>query len=106
MSKSMKKVIDGKMYDTETAEAIAEDRRIYSDDKAGRNMTRIYKTQKGAFFLYACRQGASTVSNENIDVLTSDDALEKIKEWSSSNRIDGDATRKALEALGEKIEDA
>jgi len=49
----MRRVIDGKMYDTEKAQLVASDR--YWDgsnwDRKGRN-TYLYKTAKGNFFLY------------------------------------------------------
>ena len=97
----MNKVIDGKMYDTEKAEVIVE------TDNAS-----IYKTQKGAFFLYTSRLDVDVVSNEgfiikeDIEVLTSDGVLKKVNELAVSNQIDGDTTRKVFELLGEKIEDA
>lgn len=49
----MKKVVDGKLYDTEKAQVVASDH--YWDgsnwDRQGRN-TFLYKTQKGNFFLH------------------------------------------------------
>ena len=49
----MQEIIDGKRYDTETAELVTDDE--YWDgsnwDRRGRN-TYLYRTKKGAFFLY------------------------------------------------------
>jgi len=49
----MKQIINGKQYDTDTAQIVATDR--YWDgsnwDRNGRTTT-LYRTRKGAFFLY------------------------------------------------------
>ena len=49
----MQQIIDGKMYDTETADLVASDN--YWDgsnwDRHGRN-TFLYKTKRGAFFVH------------------------------------------------------
>ena len=82
----MKKVIDGKLYDTETAELIYEfDNGCYLYDFMGRTET-LYKTGEGEFFLQgecgpSIRYGQSVwtdewVDGENIRLLTAEEATQ------------------------------
>jgi hypothetical protein len=71
----MKKVINGKMYDTDKAELIATDR--YWDgsnwERNGRN-TYLYKTVRGNYFVY--RTSNWQDERDNIEALTIDEAKE------------------------------
>ena len=71
----MKKVINGKSYDTATAEAIADNE--FSDGSnrmTGGRSTNLYKTKKGNFFAHheTCWQG----EHDTIEPLTKEEAKE------------------------------
>ena len=80
----MKKVIDRKVYNTETAELIADwDNGCYGNDF--RNCSEgLYLTKKGQYFVagsggpmsrYACSYGNSTSGGEDIRLLTRNEAI-------------------------------
>lgn len=94
----MKQVIDGKVYDTETATIIASDR--YWDgsnwERHGRN-TYLYKTQKGNFFAYHTTQWQGEMNS--IEALTVDEAKTLYERLPEAD-VDYE------EAFGEKPEEA
>jgi len=69
----MKQIIDGKLYNTETADVIASDN--YWDgsnrDRHGRN-TFLYKTKKGAFFLHHTTRWQG--ERDSIEAISDDEA--------------------------------
>ena len=79
----MKRVVDGKLYDTETAELIGED--SFSNKSDFRYYDEaLYKTAKGAFFLageggaktkYACPVENGATGGECLFVLSDKEAL-------------------------------
>ena len=82
----MKKVVDGKMYNTETAEMVASWDNGYSDSDFRCCSETLYRTKKGTFFLHgeggAMTSWASSRGNifdwgENVRPLTDEEA----KEW-------------------------
>ena len=103
----MKKIIDGKVYNTETAEEVARyaNGRSYSDfhylDET------LYRTKKGAWFIHGCG-GAMTgwaescgdnsyTSGNGIVVLTEEEALA----WCETSGVDPDIIEKNF-----KVEEA
>lgn len=92
----MKKVINGKIYNTETAERIANwDNGVYGGDFNTCDET-LYKTSKGAFFVHGeggamSRWGESVgyngrVAGSGIEALTTSEALE----WCENHGVDAD----------------
>ena len=92
----MRKIIDKKIFDTETSEKIAEwDNGLYGNDFYRCEET-LYVTQKGNYFLYlygsggpaskyAKSQGNTSCSSEDIMFLTK----EGVKDWlAKHNEID------------------
>lgn len=85
----MKKVIDRKIYDTETAECVASwDNGIYGNDFRSCSED-LYHTKKGAWFLYgeggpmSCyveHHGNSTSGSEEIRALSARQALDWLEE--------------------------
>ena len=92
----MKKVIDGKIYNTETAERIAGDNSPYNPGDFQYENTSLFKTKKGASFLAgkggAASRWAQPVGNngrsggEGIEALTAAEALA----WCEANDVDAD----------------
>lgn len=92
----MKKVIDGKVYNTETAECIAAwDNGIYGNDFR-QCEERLYVTKKGAYFVHGeggamsrwsrpCG-GNGSCGGSGIEVLTQEQALA----WCESRGVDAD----------------
>lgn len=104
---TMKKIINGKIYNTKTAELIHEyDNGIYGNDFRSLDEA-LYKTKKGAYFIagsggpmtkYARICGDSQSSGEGIKVLSEEEAVTWLE------KHDGDA---ALEKhFKERIEEA
>ena len=106
----MKKVINGKVYNTDTAMRLA-----YMDN--GQNYgdfryyeAEIYRTKKGALFLYESGGAYSTMSvpvgnngsggSSDIRTITTTEAVDLVNEWSQDRYIDSADTTHALEALG------
>lgn len=102
----MKKIINGKLYNTETAKMIGSWRYSHSGDFNYCEET-LYQTKKGNYFVYgeggprsryAVDVGNNSVSgSSNIYVLSFDEA----KEWAEEN-LDAD---EYLEAFGEDVEE-
>jgi len=99
----MKKVINGKIYNTETADYIASwDNGMYPGD-FGRCDEDLYKTEKGAFFIHGDGGAASRWSEpcggngycggSGIEVLTKAQALE----WCESHDVDADTVSEHFE---------
>ena len=92
----MKKVIDGKLYDTKTAEFIATNDSNFSRGDFEYEDTDLYKTKKGNFFLSGeggARSRWSTPVGNNgsqggsgIEALTMEDA----RAWCEANDVDAD----------------
>ena len=94
----MKKVIDGKRYDTATATKIGDDSRFYCGDFRYRDET-LYKTPRGRFFLageggpmsrWARHEGNMSIGGSGIIALDADDALY----WCERAGIDADVIEK------------
>jgi len=71
----MKKVIGGKLYDTSTAEAIADNEFSDGSNKMpGGRCSTLYKTQRGNFFVHheTCWQG----EHDSIEPLTKGEAID------------------------------
>ena len=92
----MKKVIDGKLYNTETATKIANDNSPYGPGDFQYEDTRLYKTAKGAFFLAGKGNAASRWCQslgsggrgpgEGIEAITPEEA----RAWCEANDVDAD----------------
>ncbi len=76
----MKKIINGKLYDTETSEAIADNEFRDGSNRmnCGRRTT-LYKTKKGCFFAFheTCWQGEH-YTIEPLDILQAKRCFEEI----------------------------
>ena len=81
----MKKVIDKKLYDTETADLVASWDNGYSESDFNHCSYKLYRTQKGSWFLhgeggamspFATTCGSTTHGGNGIEALTSEEALE------------------------------
>lgn len=98
----MKKVIDGKVYNTETAELIADASYSYVSDFRYWE-ERLYKTKKGAWFLYGeggamSRWSVDCDGNDRgpgsgLRVLTEAEALS----WCEGNDVDADTIAEHFE---------
>lgn len=104
----MKKIIDGKLYNTETAELIHSwDNGIYGHDFRSRSKD-LYLTKKGKWFIHheggamtdmaVCCGSNNTCGSENIEAISEKDAFAFL---SSHN-----GTEKAEKYFAEKIEEA
>ena len=104
----MKKLIDGKIYNTETAELLHEwDNGCYGNDFKSCEES-LYKTKKGAYFIagsggpmskYAVSCGSnSTSGSEQIEVLTEAEAIRWLEEHDGSDIL--------TEKFADKIEEA
>lgn len=103
----MKRIINGKMYNTETAELIHEwDNGSYGSDFRSCEES-LYKTKKGAYFTagsggpmskYAEHHGNSTSGGEGIEILSEKEAMVWLEEH--------DGTEALEKYFPEKIEDA
>lgn len=90
----MKKIIDGKLYNTDTATRLAD----WDNGEAGNFdycEETLYRTKKGAYFLYGCGGARSSYSRdcgygnssggEDISVLTEEEAKEWTMEHASAD---------------------
>lgn len=103
----MKKVIDRKVYNTETAEEIHSwDNGIYGNDFRSCSET-LYKTKKGSFFLwgkggpmssYARHYGNTTSGGEDIIPMTADEAIDWLESHGGEDVI--------VEQFSDSIEEA
>lgn len=91
----MKKVINGKVYNTETADLIAEYSNGYRYNDFNYLEETLYRTKKGQFFIageggaiskYAKYTGDSSCYGKDIELLTCAEALT----WCEDNDIDAD----------------
>ena len=77
----MKKIIDGKLYNTDTATRLADWDNGYGGGDLDYCEETLYRTKKGAYFLYGCggarNEGDWCSGGEDISVLTEEEA----KEW-------------------------
>lgn len=69
----MKKTINRKCYNTETATAIKTNTNSYFGDPAGYEET-LYKTNKGDFFIYGIGGETSKYPEETIIAISADEA--------------------------------
>ena len=93
----MKRVINGKMYNTETAELIHEsDNGIYGNDFRQCEES-LYKTKNGAYFIagsggpmskYAESSGNTTSGGHGIEVLTEPEALAWLEQNDGTEAIE------------------
>lgn len=93
----MKKVIDGKVYNTETAEEIHSwDNGFYGSDFKQCEET-LYRTKKGAFFLhghggpmskYAVSCGNGYSGSSDIEVMTNEEAREWLEEKNAIDELE------------------
>lgn len=104
----MKKIINGKKYDTETAEKIHGWDNGYGSSDFKTCWEQLYRTKKGAFFLhggggpmskYAVSVQGGMSGSRQITPLSDDEA----KEWLENHDGDDD---KLEELFGEEIEEA
>jgi hypothetical protein len=104
----MKKIIDGKRYDTEKAIAVARwQNEYYHNDFRYREET-LYKTKKGNYFLYGyggpCSayavpsEGNWTKAGEKIIPLTSDKAYEWLEQHAPADIIEKEFPDRVEEA--------
>ena len=110
----MRKIIDGKDCDTDKAEKIVENEKCRQNTTYDKAV--IYKAPNDTLFLYESNTPLVGFDNkpmfikprepDKITILSIDEAVKKIYEWHNANQIDADTTRKTLEVLGKKIEDA
>lgn len=103
----MKKIINGKKYDTEKAEMIAEYWNGLGTDDFDNITEKLYRTKKGNWFLwgsggaftdYAVLHGNSTSGSSDIRALTAKEALD----WCTKT----DNVEAAEKYFSEEIEDA
>jgi len=66
LGKKMKRIKGGKVYDTETATMIGSKEEGLPTDSTYR-LEQLYKTEKGAWFMYALGKGISYFSMDNAD---------------------------------------
>ncbi|MBE6759068.1 MAG: hypothetical protein E7554_03140 [Ruminococcaceae bacterium] len=69
----MKKTINKKVYNTDTATAVKTNTVSYFGDPAGYEET-LYKTKKGDFFVYGVGGAESKYPEETIVAITADEA--------------------------------
>ena len=82
----MKQIIDGKLYDTDTAELIADNEFSDGNNRMSHGRaTYLYKTKKGNFFSYhvTCWQG----EHPYINVLSIDEAKRVYEELNDENAV-------------------
>lgn len=79
----MRKVINGKLYDTETAEVITGRTNGYTSNDLNYECENLYRSQKGTYFMhyqggplsrYARQYGNGAIGEEGINVLTEEEA--------------------------------
>lgn len=90
----MKKIIEGKRFDTKTARSVADNRNDQNEWPGGRGWE-LFRTPRGAYFLayWTCWQGES----DSIEPVTEAAARKHLEE----NQVDGDVIE---EAFGEAEE--
>ena len=92
----MKKVINRKVYDTETARLVARWSNGYPTSDFNYKYKDLYLTEKGSWFVhgqggalssYATSRGRNTCGGEDIRSLTKEEALEWLEEMGFPNEI-------------------
>lgn len=105
--KSMKKVIDGKLYDTKTAELLHEWSAGFPTSDFHHCYEALYRTPRGALFLhgeggpltkYATSHGNSRGSGEDITPMTREEAMAWLEQH--------DGVAALIEHFSDSIEDA
>ena len=93
----MKKIIDGKAYNTATADEVCEitphdHRNLYTSDFT-HETTHLYKTEKGQWFIagsggaltrWATRNGNGRLAGDGLKLVTDDEAKEFLEEFGSA----------------------
>ena len=102
----MKKIIKGKVYDTETAKKVASWYSSYARNDFHYYEEELYQKKTGEFFLYGEGNAASPYSEKCIDGYGSGERIEPLtyteaQEW-AEKRLDGD---EYCEIFGEPSED-
>jgi hypothetical protein len=103
----MKQVINGKLYDTESAEQLAKYAPV--KDRQDFNFLKevLYKTEKGSYFIhgqggpktkYAKKKGSTTSGSSEIRPLTDEEALS----WCEDKQLDGEVVASEFSDLIEK----
>lgn len=90
----MKKIIEGLLYDTETAEIILESTN-HEDDAETMTTERLYRTESGRWFWHLAGGPKSIYAKERLEVCDEQDAAEAL--------IEAGEEEKALEYLEEFI---
>ena len=106
--RTMKQVLDGKLYDTEDAELIAKHNPV-TDRRDFRYLNeRLYRTSNGSYFLhceggpmteYAKSTGDGKTGGEEIRPVTREEALA----WCEDRHVDGEIV---VEEFGELVDPA
>lgn len=103
----MKRIIEGKKYDTETADCIAELDNGYYGNDFKRCKESLYRTKKGTWFLageggpmskYARPLGNMTTGGEGLEPITPDHARQWLEEKDFTDELE--------EHFAEEIEEA
>lgn len=98
----MKRVIDGKLYNTETATHIGADKSNHPRSDFNYEDTSLYVTAKGAFFIagqggalsrWCTFEGNCRSGGEGIQALTTAEALQ----WAEENELDADVIQQYFE---------
>ena len=98
----MKRVIDGKIYNTETATSIGIDKSNYPKSDFNYEYTKLYVTAKGAFFIageggplsrWCTFEGNGRSGGEGVQALTTAEALQ----WAEANELDADVIQRYFE---------
>ena len=99
MEETMKKVINGKLYNTETADEIVDiSNRRYWNDKGNFHWedTRLYRTKKGAWFIagqgYALSRWGTLTGNgsgpgSGLHVIDADEARDYLERYGSADLV-------------------
>ena len=110
----MKKIISGKAYNTATADRIVgyDNNLPYSDFHNFE--AAIYRTKKGAFFLYESGGAFTKMSipvgnngsggSSDIRALTEKEAIDIAAEWHTDGRIDAEELEHLYQTIGIKLE--
>ena len=98
----MKKIINGKVYNTETAECIADEGKslhnFYSTSES------LYRTKKGAWFIYGVSSAGGRYGSSCGNTLSGGEDIraideKEVVEWAENTDIDDDEKSKIAEIL-------
>ena len=93
----MKAIIDGKTYNTDTAEEISSFDNGLSSSDFNHLAEKIYKTKNGTYFLagdggarskYGINKGDYEIGGEGLDPISESEALETLERWEDVDAID------------------